>query len=86
MWYLDPFAYRFRLAAFAPSLPSAVRVFFGRLAIVRLRLAACAAFLMFRRAAALCFDEAMLLSVNHARINSLPPVIQRPVSHPPGGR
>ncbi len=51
---------RFRLATFAPCLPSAVRVFFARCATVRLRLAARAAFLMFRRAALFCFDEAIL--------------------------
>src|SRR5262245_60910502 len=46
---------RFRLAAFAPSLPSAVRVFFGRCAIVRFFLAAREAFLMFFRASVFCF-------------------------------
>ena len=45
----------FRFAAFADSLPSAVRVFFGSLLIVFLRLAAAAAFLTFLRAAARCF-------------------------------
>jgi hypothetical protein len=50
---------RFRLAAFAPSLASAVLVRFGRFATVRFRLAAVAAFLMLRRAAARCFDDAM---------------------------
>jgi hypothetical protein len=44
-------AYRFFLATAAPFFPSAVRVFFGRCAIVRFLLAAAAAFLMFRRAA-----------------------------------
>jgi hypothetical protein len=39
--------------------PSAVRVFFGSLEMVFLRLAADAAFLMFLRAAALCFADAM---------------------------
>src|SRR5438445_1776672 len=48
-----------RRAAFAPSFPSAVRVFFGRCAIVRLRRAAAAAFLMLRRAAARCFPDAI---------------------------
>jgi hypothetical protein len=43
------------LACFA----SAVRVFFGSLEMVLLRLAADAAFLMFLRAATLCFADAM---------------------------
>jgi hypothetical protein len=46
-----PHRYRFFRVA-APFLPSAVRVRFGRCAMVRLRLAAAAAFLMFRVAAA----------------------------------
>ena len=50
----------FRLAAFAPSLPRAVRVCFGRWAMVRFFLAAVAAFLMFRRAAVRCFRELMV--------------------------
>ena len=36
-----------------------MRVFFGNLEIVFFRLAAAAAFLMLRRAAALCFADAM---------------------------
>ena len=40
-------------------LPSAVRVFLGRCAIVRMRLAAVAAFLMFRFAAVLCLVVAI---------------------------
>src|SRR5437773_7991163 len=55
------FACFFR-AAFAPSRPRAVRVFFGRCAIVRSRFAAAAAFLMFLRAAALCLEAAMEIS------------------------
>src|SRR5207302_11102841 len=47
--------YFFRRAAFAPSLPRAVRVFAGRCATVRFRFAAAAAFLTFRRAAVRCF-------------------------------
>ena len=47
---------RFTLLA---CLPSAVRVFFGSLEIVLFRLAADAAFFTFRRAAALCFADAM---------------------------
>lgn len=47
-----------RLTLFA-CLPSAVRVFFGRCEIVRLRLAALDAFLMFRRAAVFCFVVAI---------------------------
>jgi hypothetical protein len=43
------------LACFA----SAVRVFFGSLEMVFLRLAADAAFLMFLRAAALCLGDAI---------------------------
>jgi hypothetical protein len=46
---------RFLRAALAPSLPSAVRVFFGRWATVLFRRAALAAFLIFRFAAARCF-------------------------------
>jgi len=42
-------------AALAPSLPSAVRVFFGKCATVLFRCAALAAFLMFRFAATRCF-------------------------------
>src|ERR1044072_1166410 len=42
---------RLRFAAFAPSFPKAVRVFFGKCATVRLLFAARAAFLTFRRAA-----------------------------------
>src|SRR5207302_4587590 len=47
--------YFFRRAAFAPSLPSAVRVFAGRCATVRFRFAAAAAFFTLRRAAVRCF-------------------------------
>jgi hypothetical protein len=50
---------RFRFAAFAPSLPRAVRVFLGRCATVCFFFAAAAAFLMFFRAAARCFSLAM---------------------------
>jgi hypothetical protein len=50
---------RLCLATFAPCFPSAVRVDLGRWAMVRLRLAACAAFLMFFLAAFLCFAVAM---------------------------
>ena len=50
---------RFLFAAFAPSFPSAVLVCFGRCATVRFRLAAFAAFLIFRRAADRCFDVAI---------------------------
>jgi hypothetical protein len=46
---------RFLRAALAPFLPRAVRVFLGRCAIVFFRRAACAAFLIFRFAAVLCF-------------------------------
>src|SRR5262249_44610785 len=47
-------ARRFRFAAAAPFLPSAVRVFAGRCAILRLRFGAPRAFLPLRRRAALC--------------------------------
>jgi hypothetical protein len=55
---------RFRFAALAASFPSAVRVFFGRCAIVRFRRAAFAAFLTFLRAAERCFGEAILPLLN----------------------
>jgi hypothetical protein len=45
---------RLLLATLAACLPKAVRVFFGRLAIVRFFFAAWAAFLMFFRAAVRC--------------------------------
>jgi hypothetical protein len=51
---------RLRAAALAPSLPRAERVFGESRERVRLRLAALAAFLIFRRAAAFCFDDAIL--------------------------
>jgi hypothetical protein len=41
-------------------LPSAVRVFFGSREMVRFPFAAFAAFLMFRRAAAICFRLAIM--------------------------
>jgi hypothetical protein len=43
-------------------LPKAVRVDFGKCAIVRFLFAAAAAFLMFLRAALLCFSLAMFFS------------------------
>ena len=52
----------FFFAADEPFLPSAVRTDFGKCAIVRFRLAADAAFLMFFLAA-FCFVEAMFHSV-----------------------
>jgi hypothetical protein len=52
----------FFLATDEPFLPSAVRTDFGKCAIVRFRLAADAAFLMFLLAAFLCFVEAMFHS------------------------
>jgi hypothetical protein len=52
-FYFDPV--RFFRAALAPSLPSAVRVFFGKYATVLFRRAALAASLMFRFAATRCF-------------------------------
>jgi hypothetical protein len=53
---------RLCLATFAPCFPSAVRTDFGKWAMVRLRLADCAAFLMFFRAAFLCLSLAMTTS------------------------
>jgi hypothetical protein len=47
------------LATLAPCFPSAVRTDFGKWAMVRLRLADCAAFLMFFLAADLCFALAI---------------------------
>jgi hypothetical protein len=49
-------------ATFAACLPNAVRVRFGKCAMVRFLLAAAAAFLMFLRAAARCLVLAMNLS------------------------
>jgi len=56
-------ALRFLLATDAACLPRAVRVDFGRCAIVRFLLAADAAFLMFFRVARVCFVEAMVDSL-----------------------
>jgi hypothetical protein len=56
----DERAFFFLFAALAPSLPSAVRVFFGRFATVRFFLAALAAFLMFFLAALRCLAVAMV--------------------------
>jgi hypothetical protein len=53
---------RLRLAAFAPSLPSAVRVFFGSFEMVFFLFAARAAFLMFFRAADFCLELAIFSS------------------------
>lgn len=53
---------RFFPAVLAASLPRAVRVFFGKCAIVLFRRAALAAFLMLRFAAVRCFRVAMLFS------------------------
>src|SRR5438270_8931832 len=52
-------ARRFCRATLAACLPSAVRVRLGRCAMVLFLLAAAAAFLMLRRAAEICFDDAM---------------------------
>ena len=52
------------LRTLAACLPSAVRVDFGRCAIVRFLLAARAAFLMFHFAARLCFIVAMAVSLS----------------------
>jgi hypothetical protein len=53
----------FRFATFAACLPKAVRVFLGRCAIVRLRLATADAFLMFLRAEVFCFVDAISMSL-----------------------
>ena len=52
-------ARRVRLALLAPCLPNAVLVRLGRWAMVRLRVAAFAAFLILRRAAARCLPVAI---------------------------
>jgi hypothetical protein len=51
---------RLFLATFAACFPNAVRTDFGKCAIVCSRLAVCAAFLIFLRAAFLCFSVAMV--------------------------
>jgi hypothetical protein len=56
---LLPLDFLFFLATDEACLPSAVRTDFGKCAIVRLRFAAAAAFLIFFFAALLCFVEAM---------------------------
>jgi hypothetical protein len=53
----------FFLATDEPFLPSAVRTDFGKCAIVRFRLAADAAFLVFFRTAFLCLAEDIFHSV-----------------------
>src|SRR2546430_5310514 len=58
----------FFFAAFAPSLPRAVRVFLGKCAIVLFRRAALAAFLMFRFAAVRCFLVVMSLREQVSRV------------------
>ena len=59
---------RFFRAAFAPSLPRAVRVFLDKCAIVLFRRAALAAFLMFRFAAVRCFLVVMSLTEQVSRV------------------
>lgn len=81
---------RLRRAIFAPCLPSAVRVFAGRLAIVRFRRAAVAAFLILRRAALRCFWVAMTArSANHepagSSIFAVLPDSQPPLPDPQPG-
>lgn len=58
---LQPRALRaaFARRTFAACLESAIRVRFGRCAMVRFRFAAPIAFRMFRRAAARCFSDAI---------------------------
>ena len=58
---------RFFRAALAPSLPRAVRAFFGRRAIVLFRRAVLAAFLIFRFAAARCFSVVIFSSEQVSR-------------------
>src|SRR5215211_6393191 len=55
---------RLRAAALAPSRPSAVRVFFGRLVMVRFLDAPACAFLTFLRAACRCFCVAIGVSLS----------------------
>lgn len=50
---------RFLRVAFAPCLPSAVRVFFGKCEIVRFFFATFAAFFIFFRAVERCFRDAI---------------------------
>jgi hypothetical protein len=63
-------------------LPSAVLVRFGRCATVRFRFAAVAAFLMLRRAAERCFDDAILVLFDSREV---PPrliaIYSPPMSH-----
>jgi hypothetical protein len=62
--------YRLRFATFDAFLPSAVRVAFGKWAMVRLRLAAAAAFLMFLLAADRCFSVAIAPSIVRANCST----------------
>ncbi len=75
---------RFFLAAFAPSLPSAVRVFFGRWAIVFFFFAAAAAFLIFPFAAVRCFcvlmGEGPAHCNHHATVRAKGLFLKRPIS------
>jgi hypothetical protein len=64
---LEPYLTRCFFAAFAPSLPRAVRVFFGKCAIVRFRFAAAAAFFMFLRVAARCLALTICRRIERAR-------------------
>jgi hypothetical protein len=59
---------RFCRAILAPFLPNAVRVRFGKCAIVRARFAAAPPFLMLRRAAAGCFGVVMIFPLIPRRI------------------
>jgi hypothetical protein len=61
---------RFFRAAFAPSLPRAMRVLFGKCATVLFRRAALAAFLMFRFAAARCFRVVIFSSEQVSRLKA----------------
>src|SRR5260221_13199298 len=73
-------AARFFFAAFAPSLPSAVRVALGRCAAVLFFFAIAAAFLMFFLAEGLC--AAVIRKDRIAHSNCAFPVAQTFASHP----
>ncbi len=66
---------RFLRAAFAPSLPRAVRVFLGRCATVLFRRAALAAFLIFRFAATRCFLVVMSLNKQVGETKKIEPEV-----------
>jgi len=71
--YLAFDLFDFLLAIFEACFPRAVLVRFGNRAIVRARLAAAAAFLILRRAAIRCFDDAMVLLSCRVHQQTSPP-------------